>query len=113
MKRYIDLLAETRAADREEATRAEELNQAAEVAHERASVALGALDAFNEKMPSGGGTCGHCAAASGALVALEYREREQSRAAEGNLRAHFREIRHDREKRHEDLALAHELDAAD
>jgi hypothetical protein len=104
MERYIELLAVTRAADEEEAKRLDELNQAAEVAHERARVAVGALDAFDEIVKLG--TCGACAAARGELVAIEHRECEQARAAERNLRAYFREVRHDRERRHEALAIA-------
>ena len=111
MERYIDLLAETRAADEEEAKRMDELNQAAEVAHERSRIAVGALDAFDDVVELG--TCGHCAAARGELVNLSYQEREQACDAERNLRSFFRELRHDREGRHENLARAHELERAD
>ena len=104
MTRYIDLLAVTRAADEEEAKLLTELNQAAQVAHERASVAVGALDAFDAVAKLS--KCGACLCAHGELVVIADREGEQARAAERNLRACFRAIRHDRERRHEDLAVA-------
>lgn len=104
--RYIDLLVETRVADEEEAKRLAELNQVAEITHERARIAVVALNAFDD-VPLG--TCGYCAAARGELVGLEHRERAQACAANRNLRVYLREIQHDREQRHENLAREHEL----
>ncbi len=108
MDAYYDLLTAARTADVEESQRIAELNATAQVAHERASVAVAALNAFDTKAVLG--TCGHCAAARGELVALEHREREQSLEAERNLRSCFHELRHGREQRHEALAQANERD---
>lgn len=104
---YEQLIREHRLYTEKESRRLAELDVIAQVTHERAMVAEGAHDAFEEKVGELE-QCGYCAAASGALIALAYRERQQARAAQKNLHVYAREISNLRVGRHEDLHIAYE-----